>query len=166
MASLSEARLCYVLSLVVPKKRGVAYLLGGANPSSAGSLVGWVLPFDWQGVCLGVEHPLVEGQEVVLGEEQVEVLERLCQEEALLDVVFGAVGGVHVLQAGEAAVHATVLVDGLERRQRRQKLWEFFLNKTSSVAGKHVISFCFISTISVVILSHILSIQSPFKAHY
>ena len=37
---------------------------------------------DGQGMGLGVENPLVEPESVLVGEEEVEVLERLCQPEA------------------------------------------------------------------------------------
>lgn len=42
------------------------------------------------------------------------LLERLGQEEALLHVVVRRVGGVDVLDAGEASAHPAVLVDGLQ----------------------------------------------------
>lgn len=42
------------------------------------------------------------------------LLERLGQEEALLHVVVGRVGGVDVLHPGEAPAHPAVPIDGLE----------------------------------------------------
>ena len=42
------------------------------------------------------------------------LLEGLGQEEALLDVVVGGVGGVYVLYAGETPTHPAVFIYGLE----------------------------------------------------
>lgn len=47
------------------------------------------------------------------------LLERLGQEEALLHVVVRRVGGVDVLDAGEAPAHPAVLVDGLQGATRQ-----------------------------------------------
>ena len=54
---------------------------------------------------LGVEDPLVEGEEGVGGEDEVEVLERLRQPEALHRVVLQRRVLVHVLQAHVAGLH-------------------------------------------------------------
>lgn len=48
-------------------------------------------------------------------------LKRLGQEEALLHVVVGGVGGVDVLHPREASTHPAVLVNGLEGAEER---WE------------------------------------------
>lgn len=47
------------------------------------------------------------------------LLERLGQEEALLHVVVRRVGGVDVLDAGEAPAHPAVLVDSLWGAKRQ-----------------------------------------------
>lgn len=51
----------------------------------------------------------------------MDLLKRLGQEEALLHVVVGGVGGVDVLHPREAATHPAVLVNGLEGAEER---WE------------------------------------------
>lgn len=48
-------------------------------------------------------------------------LERLGQEEALLHVVVGRVGGVDVLHSGETSAHPAVLIDGLGGDEERGK---------------------------------------------
>lgn len=52
--------------------------------------------------------------------QKLDLLERLSQEEALLHVVVGGVGGVDVLHPGETATHPTVLVNGLEGVEERE----------------------------------------------
>lgn len=49
-----------------------------------------------------------------LNKTRCDLLERLGQEEALLHIVVGGVGGVDVLHPGEAPAHPAVLIDGLE----------------------------------------------------
>lgn len=49
----------------------------------------------------------------------MDLLKRLSQEEALLHVVVGRVGGVDVLHPREAAAHPTVLVNGLQGAKER-----------------------------------------------
>lgn len=49
----------------------------------------------------------------------MDLLERLSQEEALLHVVVGGVGGVDVLHPREASTHPAVLVNGLEGAKER-----------------------------------------------
>ena len=44
-------------------------------------------PPDWEGVGLRVEDPLVQRYQVVVTEQQVEILQRLGQEERLLHIV-------------------------------------------------------------------------------
>lgn len=51
----------------------------------------------------------------------MDLLQRLGQEEALLHVVVGGVGGVDVLHPREAPTHPAVLVNGLEGAEER---WE------------------------------------------
>ena len=40
-----------------------------------------------QGVRLGIEHPLLERHELLLMEEQIQVFQRLCEEEAACDML-------------------------------------------------------------------------------
>lgn len=49
----------------------------------------------------------------------MDLLQRLGQEEALLHVVVGGVGGVDVLHPREAPTHPAVLVNGLEGAEER-----------------------------------------------
>lgn len=67
---------------------------------------------------LRVEHPLVQRNEGVLGEREVEVFEGLGQEEALLNVVLGGAGLVHVPDPRVPSVCPTVLLQGLKVRTR------------------------------------------------
>lgn len=67
---------------------------------------------------LRVEHPLVQRNEGVLGEREVEVFEGLGQEEALLNVVLGGAGLVHVPDASVPPVRPTVPLQGLKVRTR------------------------------------------------
>lgn len=46
-----------------------------------GSVKDWLK--DGQGMCFGVENPLVQPESVLIREEQVEILERLCKPEAV-----------------------------------------------------------------------------------
>jgi len=43
---------------------------------------------DRERMCLRVEDPLAEVNEVVIAEEQVEVFQGFCQEEGLLNIIF------------------------------------------------------------------------------
>jgi len=63
---------------------------------------------------LGVEHPLVEADDVGLGEQEVKVLERLGQPEALHAVLEPGRVGRHVGDGAVAHLGARVLDDGLE----------------------------------------------------
>lgn len=54
-----------------------------------------------------------------LQQQTVDLLQRLGQEEALLHVVVGGVGGVDVLHPREASTHPAVLVNGLEGAEER-----------------------------------------------
>lgn len=53
--------------------------------------------------------------------DSVDLLECLGQEEALLHVVVGGVGGVDVLHPRETAAHPAVLIYGLEERKRGEE---------------------------------------------
>lgn len=89
--------------------------LGGGLLQLVGD-IGVVLLDDRQGVCLRVEHPVVEWQVVVFREEKVEVLERLCQVEALLDVIVAGSGGVDVFHPAVPPLHPAVLLQSLRVR--------------------------------------------------
>ena len=66
------------------------------------------------GLC--VEDVLVKGNDIVIAVEQVEVLECLCDDKALLHVVLHWVGAEHVLDPCVAAsVDATRLLQSLRR---------------------------------------------------
>mmetsp|Transcript_6149 Transcript_6149/g.24793 ORF Transcript_6149/g.24793 Transcript_6149/m.24793 type:complete len:276 (-) Transcript_6149:620-1447(-) len=66
-------------------------------------------------VCLSVENIVVQGNDVVVGEDEVEILERLGEEEALHCVVVVRVHVVHVTEARVAVIQAAVLLDVLVR---------------------------------------------------
>lgn len=50
-------------------------------------------------MCLGVEDPFVEGNDVIVREDQVEIFEEFGEEEWLLHVVVSDRDGIHVLNA-------------------------------------------------------------------
>lgn len=76
---------------------------------------------DGQGMSLGVEHPILQGQHIIFTEQKIEVLESLCEEEALLHVVVGGGGGVNIPDAREPSFHPAVLLQGLGEEQRPQQ---------------------------------------------
>ena len=51
-------------------------------------------------MCLGVEEPAVQWDYIVIAVQQVEVLESLCNEEALLNIILGGVSIVNVFYSG------------------------------------------------------------------
>lgn len=75
-----------------------------------------IVAADGQRMCLRIEDPLLEREEVVIGEDEVEVLERLREEEGLLRVVLAGGYGHDVVNARVAAPGAAVPVEGLRRR--------------------------------------------------
>ena len=65
---------------------------------------------------LRIKHELIEREQIVVGEDEVQVLERLGDEERLLHVVHAASAhSIHVPDARVAGARAAVRVDG-ERR--------------------------------------------------
>ena len=67
-----------------------------------------------QGVGLRVEHPLVQGDNPVITEQQVEVLEGLGQKEALLGVVVLGWHSVHIPDSSVTIVRSAMFVDCLK----------------------------------------------------
>ena len=68
---------------------------------------------------LRVEKPAVQRNDVVVTVQQVEVLERLCDEEALLDVILGGIGIVDVFYARVASALDTAML--LQRLHKETK---------------------------------------------
>ena len=67
---------------------------------------------------LGIEYVFVERKRFVVAEYQVEILESLGEEEALLDVVLARAGRSNVSYARVAVARAAVLLDGFGRVPR------------------------------------------------
>lgn len=74
----------------------------------------FVGPLYGQRMGLRVKHPFIQRNKRVVGERQVQILEGLGQEEALLDVVLGWTGLVHVPYTCVPPVHSTVLLQSLQ----------------------------------------------------
>ena len=64
---------------------------------------------------LRVEHPLVKGEHRVVGIEEEEVLERLGEEEALLDIVLRRIQLVDVADPAVAGRRPTPLLQSLRQ---------------------------------------------------
>ena len=60
---------------------------------------------DGEGVCLGVEDPFIEGNDIIIGEDQVEVFEEFGEQEWLLHVVVSNRDGIYVLNARVACFY-------------------------------------------------------------
>ena len=61
-----------------------------------------------------VEHPAVQGKHRVIGEQEIEVFQRLRDEECLLDVILGRHWVVHILDSGVTVLDSAI---------RLQRLW-------------------------------------------
>lgn len=79
----------------------------GANMGRVGSVVA----ADGQRMSFAVEHPLVQGNKLVVRENQIQIFECFGKEETLLSVVLVRGHLVDVEHAGEATSGATMLID-------------------------------------------------------
>lgn len=66
-------------------------------------------------MCLGVEDPLIQVYFLMICEQQIQILERLAQEEGLHHVLGSCVQRVpHVADGGVAPTHLAILLNTLE----------------------------------------------------
>ena len=70
-------------------------------------------------MCFRVEYPVVEGNHAIVRVKEVKVLECLCNEEALLNVIFGTVCVVDIFESCVASTfNTTLLLQSLVYRVR------------------------------------------------
>lgn len=92
---------------------GRARSLRGSMATAHGQRVCSVVTTNGQWMSLRVEHPLVQWDELVVGEYQVQIFECFRQEEALLSIVFARWKFVDIADARIARASATILVQCL-----------------------------------------------------
>ena len=78
-------------------------------------------------MCLGVEDPLIQVYFLMISEQQIQILERLAQEEGLHHVLGSCVQRIpHVADGGVASTHLAILLNAL-------KVWIIIIKQDQQV---------------------------------